>query len=153
MEENKGASDQPTGGCHTASGYRHCRPAGPYPSLRLKVDDNKRGGEIDLLVGLHTPIADCLELESRLGALLHRAMQGHWINVVLAAPNIDWQFIHSKCPCIWSPVVMADPGLFEQMEELIGIAAKELNYLWLYLSRQAVAQPASVFQQPATAPY
>jgi predicted nucleotidyltransferase len=71
--------------------------AGPQARTRLfgsRVDDSKRGGDIDLLVELDTPIEDRLGLELKLGTRLYRAMQERKVDVVLLAPNIDQQPIH-----------------------------------------------------------
>lgn len=71
--------------------------AGPQARTRLfgsRVDDSKRGGDIDLLVELDTPVEDRLGLELRLGARLYRAMHERKVDVVLLAPNIEKQAIH-----------------------------------------------------------
>lgn len=71
--------------------------AGPQARTRLfgsRVDDSKRGGDIDLLVELDTPVEDRLGLELKLGTRLYRAMLERKVDVVLLAPNIDQQPIH-----------------------------------------------------------
>jgi predicted nucleotidyltransferase len=71
--------------------------AGPQARTRLfgsRVDDSKRGGDIDLLVELDTPVEDLLGLELKLGTRLYRAMLEREVDVVLLAPNIEKQTIH-----------------------------------------------------------
>lgn len=71
--------------------------AGPQARTRLfgsRVDDSKRGGDIDLLVELDTPVENRLGLELRLGTRLYRAMLERKVDVVLLAPNIEKQPIH-----------------------------------------------------------
>jgi predicted nucleotidyltransferase len=71
--------------------------AGPQARTRLfgsRVDDSKRGGDIDLLVELDTPVEDLLGLELKLGTRLYRAMLERKVDVVLLAPNIEKQTIH-----------------------------------------------------------
>jgi predicted nucleotidyltransferase len=71
--------------------------AGPQARTRLfgsRVDDSKRGGDIDLLVELDTPVEDRLGLELALGTRLYRAMMERKVDVVLLAPNIEKQPIH-----------------------------------------------------------
>ena len=71
--------------------------AGPQARTRLfgsRVDDSKRGGDIDLLVQLDAPVEDCLGLELKLGTRLYRAMLERKVDVLLLAPNIEKQPIH-----------------------------------------------------------
>lgn len=71
--------------------------AGPQARTRLfgsRVDDSKRGGDIDLLVELDTPVEDPLGLELKLGTRLYRAMLERKVDVLLVAPNIEKQPIH-----------------------------------------------------------
>lgn len=71
--------------------------AGTQARTRLfgsRVDDSKRGGDIDLLVELDSPVEDCLQLELKLGTQLYRAMLERKVDVVLMAPNIEMQSIH-----------------------------------------------------------
>jgi predicted nucleotidyltransferase len=61
--------------------------AGPRAQVRLfgsRVDDEARGGDIDLLVEWPGAEADALSLSLRLGALLERALGGRKVDVLVA---------------------------------------------------------------------
>ena len=71
--------------------------AGPEATVRLfgsRVDDNARGGDVDLLVELPHPAEDPAPLAARIAGRISRAMQGRKVDVVLAAPNLKSLPIH-----------------------------------------------------------
>ncbi len=71
--------------------------AGPGARVRLfgsRVDDNKRGGDIDLMVELDAPVENRLSLELAISTQLYRAMHERKVDVLLVAPNVQQQPIH-----------------------------------------------------------
>ncbi|MEJ5209723.1 hypothetical protein [Denitratimonas sp. CY0512] len=71
--------------------------AGPSARLRLfgsRLDDAARGGDVDLLLELDTPVAHPAPLIARLAARASRAMDGRKVDVLLLAPNLMRQPIH-----------------------------------------------------------
>ena len=64
---------------------------GPSATIRLfgsRLDESRRGGDIDIFVDLAEPVDDRLRLECELSALLERALDGRSVDVVVAAPNL-----------------------------------------------------------------
>lgn len=59
-----------------------------------RVDDRKRGGDIDLLVESEHPIDAPAFRAARLAARLQRQMQGRKVDVLLLAPNLRHLPIH-----------------------------------------------------------
>ena len=53
-----------------------------------RADDNKRGGDVDLLVELPSVVENPAWLAARLSAKISRAMAGRKTDIVLAAPNL-----------------------------------------------------------------
>lgn len=71
--------------------------AGPQARTRLfgsRVDDSKRGGDIDLLVELDTPVENSAIFYAMLSSRLSRALDGRQVDVLLMAPNLEIQPIH-----------------------------------------------------------
>lgn len=71
--------------------------AGPQARLRLfgsRLDDSARGGDVDLLLEVDTPVADPAPLIARLSARASRAIGGRKVDVLLLAPNLLRQPIH-----------------------------------------------------------
>jgi len=71
---------------------------GPDATVRLfgsRTDDDARGGDIDLLVESNQVIAQPALVSARIGACLQLALGDQRIDVVIAAPNIPEQSIHS----------------------------------------------------------
>ena len=71
---------------------------GPDATVRLfgsRTDDEARGGDIDLLVESTQVIAQPALVSARLGACLQLALGDQRIDVVIAAPNLPEQSIHS----------------------------------------------------------
>ncbi len=71
--------------------------AGPGARLRLfgsRVDDNTRGGDVDLLLELPTPVAEPAWLSARMAARASRLLNGRKVDVILAAPNLAHLPIH-----------------------------------------------------------
>lgn len=60
-----------------------------------RVDDARRGGDIDLLVTLPRPVDRPALLAAELGARLERALGERRIDIVLDAPNLRPQPIHA----------------------------------------------------------
>lgn len=72
--------------------------AGADSIVRLfgsRLDDNARGGDIDLLVQAAHPIDRPALFGARLAARLTRVMGGRRVDVLLAAPNLQTLPIHA----------------------------------------------------------
>lgn len=61
-----------------------------------RVDDDQRGGDIDLLVEVDQPLANRAAAASRLTAQLQRALGDQRIDVVLVDPQTRPQPIHAE---------------------------------------------------------
>ena len=59
-----------------------------------RVDDSKRGGDVDLLVELPGVIDNPAWLAARLSARISRLMAGRQVDVLLSAPNLATLPIH-----------------------------------------------------------
>jgi predicted nucleotidyltransferase len=59
-----------------------------------RLDDARRGGDIDLLVSVDEPVERPAVLVATLGARLERALGGRRVDVVLSAPNLRVLPIH-----------------------------------------------------------
>ena len=71
--------------------------AGPDARVRLfgsRVNDELRGGDVDLLVVLDSDVANAAWLAARLEARISRALEGRSVDVVLEAPNLRRSTIH-----------------------------------------------------------
>lgn len=71
--------------------------AGAHARLRLfgsRLDDTLRGGDVDLLLELDTPVGDPAPLAARMAARASRALGGRKVDVLLAAPNLKRLPIH-----------------------------------------------------------
>jgi predicted nucleotidyltransferase len=65
--------------------------AGETAKIKLfgsRIDDTKKGGDIDLLITLDQPIENPALLAARMAAVLTRAMQGRKVDVLLMTPNL-----------------------------------------------------------------
>lgn len=70
---------------------------GPDARVRLfgsRLDDDAKGGDIDLLVEVNEPIDVPAELAARLSVKVMRACNGRKVDVVLTAPNLEVMPIH-----------------------------------------------------------
>ena len=71
--------------------------AGEHAHVRLfgsRLDDNARGGDLDLLLELEEPAATPALLAARFSAGVSRLMQGRKVDVLIAAPNLMRLPIH-----------------------------------------------------------
>ncbi len=71
--------------------------AGEAAVVRLfgsRLDDDARGGDIDLLIEVPQPVARPALLSARLSAKLSRALGGRRVDVVISAPNLRRLPIH-----------------------------------------------------------
>lgn len=71
--------------------------AGEQAHIKLfgsRLDDSKRGGDIDLLVTLPTDIENPAMLAARISAELHRQLNGRKVDILLQAPNLQELPIH-----------------------------------------------------------
>ena len=59
-----------------------------------RLDDNRRGGDLDLLVELTDKIDNPAWLAARLTAKISRLMAGRSVDVILSAPNLKNLSIH-----------------------------------------------------------
>jgi len=72
--------------------------AGPDALVRLfgsRLHDDRRGGDLDLLVELDQPVANPAWLSARISARLSHAMDGRKVDVLLSAPNLQRSAIHA----------------------------------------------------------
>ena len=61
-----------------------------------RVDNSKRGGDLDLLIELPHAIDNPAWLAARLSARISRMMSGRSVDVVLTAPNLMTLPIHEQ---------------------------------------------------------
>lgn len=59
-----------------------------------RVDDNKRGGDVDLLLESHESIEDSMWLSAQVSARVSRTMEGRKVDVLVSAPNLESLPIH-----------------------------------------------------------
>jgi predicted nucleotidyltransferase len=59
-----------------------------------RVDDNKRGGDIDILLDIQKPVENPALLAAQFSAKLTRLMKGRKVDVLLFAPNLMHLPIH-----------------------------------------------------------
>lgn len=59
-----------------------------------RLDDQAKGGDIDLLVEVIEPINNPAELAAKISAQLMRALNGRKVDVLIAAPNLTSLPIH-----------------------------------------------------------
>jgi hypothetical protein len=59
------------------------------------VDDESRGGDVDLLLELDAPVEEPAQLAARLAAKVSRAMNGRKVDVLIKAPNLRLLPIHT----------------------------------------------------------
>lgn len=70
---------------------------GPRASVRLfgsRLDDTARGGDVDLLLDIPTPVAQPALMAATLAAKVSRFMHGRKVDVVIHAPNLLHQSVH-----------------------------------------------------------
>jgi predicted nucleotidyltransferase len=73
------------------------RLAGTDAEVRLfgsRLDDSRRGGDVDLLVTVPKPVQEPAWLAARLEASISRALDGRNVDVLLSAPNLEQARIH-----------------------------------------------------------
>ena len=59
-----------------------------------RLDDDAKGGDVDLLLEIPEPIPDPALLAARFAAKVSRLMQGRKVDVLLSAPNLKHLPIH-----------------------------------------------------------
>lgn len=59
-----------------------------------RVDDTRRGGDVDLMIETATPVENPALLAARLSARISRSMHGRRVDVVVRAPGVPEQSIH-----------------------------------------------------------
>lgn len=59
-----------------------------------RLDDDRRGGDLDLMVKLDNPVANPAWLAARLEARISRFLEGREVDVLLSAPNLLRASIH-----------------------------------------------------------
>jgi hypothetical protein len=72
--------------------------AGPDARVRVfgsRLDDSARGGDVDLLLELPTPVAQPAWLSANLAARISRALGGRAVDVVISAPNLRRLPVHA----------------------------------------------------------
>lgn len=73
--------------------------AGADAKVRLfgsRVDDDKRGGDVDLLVELPTEVREPAVFSARLAARISRVMSGRKTDVIISAPNLEKSSVHKQ---------------------------------------------------------
>lgn len=60
-----------------------------------RVRDDARGGDVDLLLELDTPVAEPAQLAASLASRVSRGMDGRRVDVLIKAPNLMHLPIHS----------------------------------------------------------
>ena len=60
-----------------------------------RLDDEAKGGDIDLLVTLREPIENSAQLSAQISAKIMRKLNGRKVDVILAAPNLQFLPIHN----------------------------------------------------------
>jgi predicted nucleotidyltransferase len=71
--------------------------AGETARVRLfgsRLDDDAKGGDIDLLLEIPEPVTDPALVAARFAAQVTRLMRGRKVDVLLAAPNLKRLPIH-----------------------------------------------------------
>jgi len=74
-----------------------CLLAGSQAIVTLfgsRVNDSKKGGDVDILVQLPTSIDNPALLAAKLSVRISNLMFGRKVDVILEAPNLDYQAIH-----------------------------------------------------------
>lgn len=72
--------------------------AGESATVRLfgsRVRDDARGGDVDLLIEIDRPVENAALLAAQVSARISYAMQGRNVDVVIRAPNLLIQPIHT----------------------------------------------------------
>ena len=59
-----------------------------------RVDDQAKGGDVDLLIEVQQPLAEPALMSARIASRISRAMHGRKVDVLLKAPNLHEQAIH-----------------------------------------------------------
>ena len=59
-----------------------------------RLDDKKRGGDLDLLIETPNSIENPAWLAARLSAKISRLINGRKVDILLSAPNLQQQSIH-----------------------------------------------------------
>jgi predicted nucleotidyltransferase len=59
-----------------------------------RLDDQAKGGDIDLLVEVSEPINNPAELAAKISAQIMRALNGRKVDVLIVAPNLTRLPIH-----------------------------------------------------------
>jgi predicted nucleotidyltransferase len=60
-----------------------------------RVDDSKRGGDVDIMVRTTMPVERPALMAARLGVRLSRLLDGRKVDVVIQAPSLKRQAIHA----------------------------------------------------------
>ncbi len=59
-----------------------------------RLDDTRKGGDVDLLLQLPIAVAEPAMLSAKLAARVSRLMHGRKVDVVILAPNLNREPIH-----------------------------------------------------------
>lgn len=59
-----------------------------------RIDDNARGGDVDLMLEVDDPVDNPALMVAQLSARISRLMQGRKVDVLLSAPNLRRLPIH-----------------------------------------------------------
>jgi uncharacterized protein len=59
-----------------------------------RVDDQAKGGDVDLLIEVPQPLAEPALMSARIASRISRAMHGRKVDVLIKAPNLKEQAIH-----------------------------------------------------------
>lgn len=72
--------------------------AGPEARVRVfgsRLNDERRGGDLDLFVEVNRPVVSPAWLSARISGRLTRYMHGRDVDVVLSAPNLQRSAVHA----------------------------------------------------------
>ena len=59
-----------------------------------RADDSKKGGDVDILVVLKSPVTNPALLAATLSAKISRLLWGRKVDIVLQAPNLEYLPVH-----------------------------------------------------------
>jgi len=61
-----------------------------------RVDDQLRGGDVDLLIELPSKVTNSAWMAAMLAAKISRSMAGRHVDILLSAPNLETLTIHKQ---------------------------------------------------------
>jgi hypothetical protein len=80
------------------------RPDARVRMFGSRLDDSTRGGDVDLLLEVPTPVAQPARLSANLAARISRALGGRAVDVVISAPNLRHLPVHAHAQASGIPL-------------------------------------------------